>query len=338
MNSESGDKDIAQLLARSGPRPEPSSAARQRVHDQLLEVWQQLPDEREVATSLPIDEIQDNPRRITARPAVFAMAAAVGVATIGAWLSWSVMTNDPTPIAEIAYSTGGYAVTPPGDGSSELLSGSTIRTSDQGRMLLVLDASTTVRLDHNTRATLRSGEEIYLHSGRLYLDSHGGKSHVQVTTKRAAVTKVGTQFEVSVADDELEIAVREGQIKVQMDDSQTLAKASNGLGEVLHYNAEGQQSKKVVATTDVERWHWTQLSRPDFDIASATYYDYLNWAARERGLTLRFADEILEQSARNQTGGGRYDASDDDIDEALYADGFFARAPGKPHELLVTRP
>lgn len=338
MNSESGDKDIAQLLARSGPRPEPSSAARQRVHDQLLEVWQQLPDESDAVSPRKIDKPQDKPRSIASRPAVLAMAAAVGIATVGAWLSWSALTTNPTPIAQIAYSTGGYAVTPPGDGSSDLLSGSTIRTSTQGRMLLVLDPHTTVRLDQGTRATLRSGEEIYLHSGRLYLDSHGGNSQIRVTTERAAVTKVGTQFEVSVSGDELEIAVREGQIKVQMDDTQTLAKASNGLGEVLHYDAQGQQSKNIVATTDPERWQWTQLSRPDFNIASATYYEYLSWAARERGLTLRFADEMLEQSAKNQTGGGRYDASDDDIDQALYADGFFARAQGQPHELLVTRP
>ncbi|MGI9328012.1 MAG: FecR domain-containing protein, partial [Pseudomonadales bacterium] len=286
----------------------------------------------------PIDKPQSKPRSVASRPIALAMAAAVSVATIGTWLSWSALTTDPSPIAQIAYSTGGYAVTPPGDGTSDLLSGSTIRTSNEGRMLLVLDAHTTVRLDQSTRATLRSGDEIYLHSGRLYLDSHGGSSQVQVTTKRAAVTKVGTQFEVSVTGEELEIAVREGQIKVQMDDTQTLAKASNGLGEVLHYDARGQQSKDIVATTDPKRWHWTQLSRPDFDIASATYYEYLNWAARERGLTLRFADEMLEQSAKNQTGGGRYDASDDDIDEALYADGFFARAAGEAHELLVARP
>lgn len=335
MKSQSGDQDIAELLARSGNRQAPSDAARKRVHTQLLEVWEQLPEPTEEVGGLPRPAAHEPRRSLSQR---WVIAAVVSIASIGALLAWQMQSAIPeAPIADIAYSTGGYAISPSGDGSTRLFVGSTVTTSGEGRLLLTLDAHTSVRIDRNTRATWRDNDAIYLHSGRLYVDSHGGNNSVHVITANGTVTKVGTQFEVQVQGQQLEVAVREGEVNVTRELDQARAKASAGVGEVLRYAEDGSATRSLVSTNDAEHWQWTQLSRPDFDMSQANYYAYLRWAARERGLTLLFEDQMLEQYAKSQLGAGRYDASDADIERVLQTERYYSRLPGAPHELRIGR-
>lgn len=334
MTQQQDEQDVAQLLSRSGMRPEPPADVAQRVHARVLEAWNELPVDSASAASKngSIFSLRQRP--------LLAMAAGCVLAVAVVFLWQQQQQSTPVPVGNVVFSSGGYSINPAGDGSSALPAGTSVRTSEKGRLLIALNSKTSVRLDYGTRVTLRANDEVFLHSGRLYVDSDGQSNDLRITTERASVTKVGTQFEVN-ADNagQLEVAVREGQININMAGVQTSAMAANGAGEILRFDKQGNAARQSIATTDVARWQWTQLSRPKFDMDGKRLYDYLYWVARERGLSLRFLSPVGKQWAKQETVAGLFGASDIDLQSALATRGKLRRSrSAKDHELLLVGP
>ena len=319
------DADVRRLLELAGPRAAPPEQVAARVHDALLQEWSEMPARAKSSNDLP--------RRL------FAIAATV-VATVV--IGYGVMRNMPGPAyaGEVVFASGGYSIRGSDDAPSPyLMPGSMVRTSNEGRVLVKLDDSTSLRLDINTSATMHENLEIWLHTGRIYVDAAGGqrKSAIRIITPMASITDIGTQFEVSVDGDKSTVSVREGKVNVAVGSDRISAQAQQGSGEVIHLDGMRLVKRSSVATTD-EKWSWIHASSPEYDLSSGSLADFLTWACREAGLELRWEDNITRQQAEaDHNPRGPIDKMDltQAIDEVLASSKRFRRIDAEPHELLV---
>jgi len=262
----------------------------------------------------------------------WALAASLLLALAVGWVM--VRKDAPLPAGEIRFATGGYTVRgSEGDGTG-LLPGSIVRTSSEGRLLIDLGGHRDLRVDHATSLTLRSASEIWLHDGRIYVDA-AGRDGLVVVTPNASITDTGTQFEVVVSRERLDVTTREGAIEVELGGHRIRSQASPGRGEALVIDGLSLLETSSVPTSG-ERWAWTQASRPQFSVAGRSVREYLVWAARESGLVLAFSSPLSEQQAglRRLGGSGEVDADPDSVARVLAATAFEPR-PGAEHELVV---
>ena len=314
--AEDTDGDVRRLLELAGPRLQPPADVEDRIR---------------AATLAAVDALPEPATRQSTR--VWAIAAALLLA-VGAGFLISRIPGQAAPVGEIVYATGGYTVRGSETSSSQLMAGSIVRTSGGGRLLVDLGADRTLRIDSGSSVTLRSPSELWLHGGRIYVDAAGRES-VTVVTPFAWVTDVGTQFEVSVAGETLEVSTREGRVDVRLGEKMVRSEARPGRGEHLVIHGLVVHSRSDVPTTG-ERWDWTQASRPLFAVGQRSVGEYLHWAARESGRTLIFRTELAEQQAglRRLAGGGEVDADLESVRRVLRATTFRTHA-GEPHELIV---
>ncbi len=326
--NEQHEKDIADLLHRSGARTEPPDAVRERVYQQALRAFE----------AAPTAVVGDTPAvsEFFSRNRWYAVAAGL-MLVVGTILSWQYLVVLDAPVPSIAYATGGYSVSPHGKGTKELSAGATLSTAASGRLLVVLDEHNSIRLVEHSKVTLQSPQRLFLHAGRLYVDSNGGGNNLQVLTNDVSISKVGTQFSVSLSTEGLSVAVREGKVVVATADRSEPASASSGIGDLLRINSQGATQRDAVATTDDKYWHWTQLSRPEFDLSSHNLYEYLQWAARERGQRFIADNSVVAQLLKQEDGVDfirAADASDADIEKVLSVT-YFTQLRGPAHELRI---
>ncbi|MEJ2087878.1 MAG: FecR domain-containing protein [Gammaproteobacteria bacterium] len=319
--ADEADQDIRQLLALAGPRLQPPADMQSRVRAATLAAVAELPE--------PVAQQDRRPGRILAFAAALLLA-------VGAGFLFSRLPEEASPAAagEVVYATGGYTVRGSESGSSSLMAGSIVQTSREGRLLVALTGDRTIRIDHGSSLTLHSPAEVWLHSGRIYVDAPGEES-MTVVTPYAAVTDVGTQFEVSVVGDALEVATRTGRVDVALGDRTVRSQAVPGTGEHLVINGLTLTSRSPISTMGA-RWQWTQDARPLFPVRDRSVSEFLEWAARESGRSLIYASELVEQQAelRRLAGRGAVDADPDSVRRVLLATAFRA-LDGAPHELKV---
>lgn len=316
------EQDVARLLALAGTRPSPPPEVEARVRAATMTAFEALP--RPSART---------PWSWTSRPGLgWAFAASLLVAMVVGWLS---IREEAVPFAgEIVFATGGYTVRGSGEATSLLVPGSILRTSSEGRLLVDLGGRRNLRVDSGSSLTLRSDSEIWLHGGRIYVDAPGGRG-LTVVTPNASITDVGTQFEVVVKGERLDVATREGAVDVALGGQRLRSRASSGRGEALVIDGLTLLETVPVATTG-ERWQWTQVSRPLFSVAGRTVREYLEWASRESGRLLVFETQLSKQQAglRQLGGSGEVDADAETVARVLAATAFVLR-PGPEHELVV---
>ena len=311
------DGDIKRLLKFAGPRVQPPEDVAARIHAATMAAVDALPDRQTDAHLW----------RNWAVAALVVLVAGVG------YLLMPFASRD-APVAEILYATGAYTIRGSDSGATVLPSGAIVQTSKSGRLFVGLGDSRTLRIDHGTSLTVHSASEIWLHSGRIYVDARGGKS-VRVVTPFASVTDLGTLFEVTVSGESLNVTIREGRVDVQLGDQQVRSEAHDGLGEELVIEGLAL-SARIVVPTVAERWQWTQQSRPMFDAGGRSVHEYLTWAARESGRALRYGSQLAQQQAglRRLGGSGKADSDRGTVSRLLRATSF-AELDSQPHELLV---
>src|SRR5262249_15559415 len=105
------------------------------------------------------------------------------------------------------------------------------------------------------------------------------------------VRDVGTQFEVRLANDGLEVRVREGVAALQRDHRSYAALA----GTRLRVDQGGTVESHSIGTEEAV-WDWVQTIAPPFDLEGHTLGDYLDWLSRETGWTVGYADPSIAPS------------------------------------------
>ena len=315
--TEDADNDVRRLLEMAGPRVQPPAAVEARVRAATMGAWQSL-----AAPSL------------ISRPAVrIALAASLLVALVAGYLTTFPEDLEGRYVAEVIFASGGYSVRNADDAvSPNIIGGSIVQTSAEGRLLIEMQGGATVRMDQKTSATLHASSEIWLHSGRLYVDSADEAHPVRIITQYASITELGTQFEVSTQGERVVVAIREGQIALTLGSENISASARPGTGEILEIDGMEVTSRSQLSTLD-SHWAWTQLSRPQFNLDDATFYEYLRWAARETGRTLMFESELVRQQTATNRKRGMVEA--EQVDDVLKTDEIFRRVAGPDHELII---
>lgn len=163
----------------------------------------------------------------------------------------------------------------------------------QGQVALLL-GRTSVRLDRDTRVRVLSPTSVALERGRLYVDSGPTAGSMEIHTDAGLIRDIGTQFEVRAREGAVRVRVREGKVILN-----TEAQSHEiGAGGQLEVDAAGAVTRGKIATHG-ESWDWVTAIAPLLELEGLSAHEFLDWAARESGWELRFADQDLQRSAES---------------------------------------
>ena len=245
-------------------------------------------------------------RRPLITGAVLALMLLVGLAVVRSrWPSPPPSLGEPVAFLELT--RGSVQVVPPSGGQdpSRLLAlgagepihaGSTIDTGaaagdTAGRAALRLANGASLRLDHDSRVQIASGGTIELERGAVYVDSKLS-SAVEVRTTFGVVRDIGTQFEVRLLDADatadsavLRVRVREGEVVLERDG------ASHGASAGAQLILRGEEVSRGTSPVWGAEWAWVLEAAVAPEIDGRPLTDFLDWAVREGGWTLRYADD-----------------------------------------------
>ncbi|MBZ0114796.1 MAG: FecR family protein, partial [Thermoanaerobaculia bacterium] len=179
--------------------------------------------------------------------------------------------------------------------ADQLGAGSTIVTAEDGRAAFRLADGQSLRLDYRSRARLLSTGTVELTRGALYVDSDArsaGGSHLEIRTPFGIVRDFGTQFEVRIVEDRLQVRVREG--SVVLDQGNLTLEA--GPGEAFEVDERGRRSTSAVPLYG-EPWNWSLSVSPPYELEGKSLEDFLRVVARETGWRLEYAHPEIGASA-----------------------------------------
>lgn len=277
-----GEDDIvAQLMRGAGPRPSMPDAVGEDLRQQTRGHWRAM-----VA------------RRRTRRRRMQWLAAAAGLAlAVVGWTSWRQMMLSPAlapvPVARVESIVGSVhrllkSPEPLGVGQ-ELMAGAVVVSGDGGRGAMVLPNGVSVRLDVAGRLQFLPDGRLLLERGAVYIDAGSGDASVVVQTPFGLARDIGTQFEVRLDEVAWQVAVREGEVRIELPSGHHTAMA----GERLHLAPDGAVTRRSEAPDD-PRWSWARDVAPTMDLEGKSLAEALHWMARETGWQLAFEDPELQ--------------------------------------------
>ena len=276
---------LARLVQVGGRREMPPAQAYERALTAATDVWQAKVRRR---------------RRLRAFAAAASVAAlAVSAAITLRSLDWPAPPAEP--VAQIARVVGAVRVrTGRGSDWSEAHEGTdwlpthaTVRTAAASALALQL-GQVSVRIASEAEVVLESRSRLRLMHGKVYVDTgnHGPPGRVTVITPAAAVTDVGTQFEVQYDPASYQVRIREGEVLLRHEAGERRGHA----GEQLSLDASGAISSTPIAADD-PAWRWIQVLASAPDVENQPLTVLVAWVARETGITVRYATPAVEQRA-----------------------------------------
>lgn len=281
------DSQIAYLLKLAGRRPSPSSDRLQRAHNAARAEWQRA-------------------RRARARRWwLIASAAAVVAVGCTAWL-W---TSRPMPIVEqleiatVQSAIGTVRVTTPDkpqatgqitEVSRALRAGDRVEVASGGRAAFQIIDGASVRVAPGTTVVFRSTGRIELTQGTVYVDADpaGRSVRLAVETPFGTVSHSGTQFELRLRPESLDVRVREGEVSVEGREGRLTSRA----GEALLVRRDRPAERRQISTSGPE-WAWVTAMAPPFTLEGATVPAFLGWVSREQGWRWEYSDAATRQVA-----------------------------------------
>jgi ferric-dicitrate binding protein FerR (iron transport regulator) len=165
-------------------------------------------------------------------------------------------------------------------------------TTFGGRAAIVLANGVELRLDSNTAITLDSDRSMSLVRGALYIDSShrtGPPETVAIVARGTVIRDIGTRYEVRLSDQELRVRVRDGRVEV----SGAFGMREADRGGQLRVTSSGIVSGR--ASTAGADWDWIVRATQPPQLEGRPLPEFLAWAEREGGRTIRFADPALER-------------------------------------------
>ena len=284
---DSEEARIEQLLKEAGPRLEPPLDLMNEVRGAVYKGWQ-----------------ADTRRDHTSMKSGLAIAA-TGLLAVAAGL-WQCGLQEETVLARMDRSTGVVELSLDNQAwvpvvlqavkETEFTQNMYLRTRQLSRLSITLVSGVNIRLDIDTTIQIQSLQAIVLLAGAIYVDSgrHGSAdSRIQIITRLGNATDLGTQFEVRLDQDAVQVRVREGIVNFSAPD--TVYRTESGTSVELD-NA-GVATRGGTPAYD-RSWAWVQSVAPQFTIDNHSLMDFLKWAARETGAELEFENAFAEATAR----------------------------------------
>jgi ferric-dicitrate binding protein FerR (iron transport regulator) len=283
MNSDTTDT-IGELLRLTGPRPAVSAERTARVKEAVRAEWR-------AAVAEGRDPIAAGGKRAAPIRLLALAAMLLAVVAIPLVRGWRPFPSPARPLARVEI---GSNRLPAG---TSLSSGAILETGGGERLALRLPSGHSLRLDAGSRARLVSGGVVDLLGGALYLDSGdrsgpaGGRPAVDIRTPAGTVHEIGTQFEVRLLDAAVRVRVREGAVAIRRRAGGTEVREGREL--VLD---PGGSAREGPLLDPEAAWRWAGEAAPMMAIDGRTLGEFLAWYARERGLSIRYADADLAAS------------------------------------------
>jgi ferric-dicitrate binding protein FerR (iron transport regulator) len=280
------DPLVADLIRFAGRRPEPAAFRTARVRTVVEAEWRQ--------------SIRRRSRWGAWRWGV----AAAAVLLLALWLRPPARPLPPPPreiattirVEGVARIVQSPSAARPLVAGARLIAGAAIDTTPGGRAALQLGDGVSLRVKHGSRIVLETPSNVRLEQGALYVDtsrSPSANESIEVSTTLGLVHDIGTQFEVNVASESLQIRVREGAVRIDRPD----APVSVSKAEAVSILRNGSVERRRIATHGPE-WSWVESTAPQFTVEGAMLESFLQWASRELGLTWRFADAAAERHGK----------------------------------------
>jgi ferric-dicitrate binding protein FerR (iron transport regulator) len=170
--------------------------------------------------------------------------------------------------------------------------GETVRTGDKltahGPVLISLSSGGTLRIAADTVLQITGEAQARLLRGQVYVDLPRGSSSqrpFQILTRDGTIEHVGTQFEVLENDQIMRLRVREGRVLLHRDNEHLMADA----GTELSARPGSLVTRREIDTYGRD-WLWVAALAPDYEIEGRPLLGFLEWASRELGRPLKFAD------------------------------------------------
>jgi ferric-dicitrate binding protein FerR (iron transport regulator) len=285
------DHRIEALLRATGKRPAVSPERTRRVHDAARAAWQGEVRRRRT-------------RRRVVRALVLAAAIALPLLAVWQWRSPTVPARGETVgVARIVNAAwieqGRFALLRSRSALAEGASvtvGTTVSTDGDGRVSLRAATGASLRLDHFTTLRILSGRTFYLERGAIYVSTElgaaSGAPSLRIETSLGTLEDVGTQFLARLGADSLSVQVREGTVRV----SAGARTESAGAGQRISIDGSGRIGRSEDPRTDAD-WAWVEFGVRMIDIDGLPLSEFLDWAARERGGRVRYADPAIAQRA-----------------------------------------
>lgn len=291
LDNEASDSDVRDLLTLAGPRIEPPEEMRARVYSVVHDVW-----ENEILAPAP----SAGPLQASANQYRYPkIAASIGALGFAIWLSLLLFsTPDANRVGRVTFASGAHSLLGnPSADSKQLFHGSMVQTQQDGRLFITLLEGKQLRIDINTSLTIQNESELWLHEGRIYVDSASDNSPLKIITPVAEVSDIGTQFSVDLLDRDLVVAVREGQVNISIDNQNLAMSVKDGVGEKITINSGRDIQRTYIHSTD-EEWQWIYQAAKVYRLEQGSLFDFLSWASRESGFTLKFSSNAVKLSAK----------------------------------------
>jgi ferric-dicitrate binding protein FerR (iron transport regulator) len=182
-----------------------------------------------------------------------------------------------------------------------LSAGSTLRTQDEirtagdGRLALTLASGLHLRVDRASQLAFNDVRQAALGTGAVYVDSGptsaARPAALEIATPYGSVSHLGTQYEARLEGDSLVVSVREGRVSV----ARGADRVEGVAGERLVIN-DGPVERSFLAGT-ASSWSWTGEVAPAYRLEGQSLHRFLEWAARETGREVRYADGAARDDA-----------------------------------------
>ena len=166
-------------------------------------------------------------------------------------------------------------------------------TTNGGRAAIALPNGVELRLDSDTVITVDAERRVSLTHGAIYLDSsnrQGPPEPVEIVARGAVIRDIGTRYEVRLSDQEVRVRVREGRVEV----ASAFGTRKANRGGQLRVTPSGI----LVSTAPISGadWDWIVRAMRPPQLEGRPLTEFLAWAEREGGRTIRFSDAALEQA------------------------------------------
>jgi ferric-dicitrate binding protein FerR (iron transport regulator) len=166
----------------------------------------------------------------------------------------------------------------------------------QGRVVLALGTSLSLRLDQSTRLSFDGTDQVTLLAGSVYVDSGGinASSPLRIRTPAGEVSHIGTQFQVFVDEDVTRVRVREGRVLLESrggEQRQDLA-----TGDALEVRGDQYVLEHGLPSFGAD-WAWAAALAPALEIENRPLSEFLAWLVREQGWRLHYESERLQEQA-----------------------------------------
>lgn len=287
MHNESENDPLETLIKNAGHRETTDANVSERVEKHLHAHWQQLVQQ---------GRRKQRRKRIATFGGGLAIAASLILAVIILQPGY-----DPTVIvAHVENSVGEAQSGERGEPLSILKSGHTIHaggileTGEASGVGLRLTSGHSLRVAASSRLRIEPGK-VLLDRGRIYIDSgpDGSSQAISVYSSYATVTEVGTQYQLELLDDGIEVSVREGMVRLETDSVDATARA----GEAVLLDSEGKFEHTKIPKYG-ERWQWITPLSQALDIDGISVGEFLEWLSRENGWQIRYSSNDLRLSAQ----------------------------------------